>query len=148
MNIINSTNINEIRKQVQKLVKAGKEVVVLADNLEFNRKVLEIPGVNILLGCELHDRRDFLKQRDSGLNEFLCKLAAKNNVKIAVNLPALIRLHGREKAVVLSRILQNIMLCKKTKADMTVFPRKYCKQDVISLFLSLKSSSFMAKKAF
>jgi len=148
MQIINTTNLNEARKQIQKLKKDKKEIIVLAQDSEFNRKILENSDVDILLGPEMHSRKDFLKQRDSGLNEVFCKLAKKNNIKLAIDLPALIRLPKKEKAIALSRIMQNIMLCKKTKAQLIVFPKKYSKQDVISLFLSLKSSTELSKKAF
>jgi RNase P/RNase MRP subunit p30 len=148
MQIINTTNLNETRKEIQKLKKQKQPIIVLAQSPEFNRKILENPDVDILLGCEIHNRKDSLKQRDSGLNEVLCKLATKNNIKIAINLPALIRLPKIQKAKALARIMQNIMLCKKTKTHIIVFPEKYKKLDVISLFLSLKSSTQQAKKAF
>ncbi len=146
--MINTTNLNQVRKQIQELKKQKKQVIVQAQDDEFNRKILEIPDVDIFLGSEIHNRKDRMKQRDSGLNEINCKLAVKNNIKLAINLPLVIQLPKKEKAKVLARVMQNIYLCKKTKAQLIVFPSKYKKQDVISLFLSLKSSTQLAKKAF
>ncbi len=81
MEIINTDNINKARKQIQKLKKENKSVIVRAQSPEFNRKILENKDVDILLDPHLHNRKDKLKERDSGLNEILCKIAAKNNIK-------------------------------------------------------------------
>ena len=145
---INTTNLNEARKQIQKLKKENKPVIVRAQDEEFNRKVLEILGVDILLSPEIHNRKDKLKQRDSGLNEHLCRLAKENNVKIAIDISELQKLDKKEKAKALARIMQNIMLSKKTNAKIILYPEnKYKKQDVLSFFLSLKGSTQMAKSA-
>ena len=77
--MINTNNLNEARKQIQKLKKEGKEVIVLAQNDDFNRKIFENKEVSMIVGLEF-DGKDRLKQRDSGLNEVLCKLAKSNDV--------------------------------------------------------------------
>src|SRR3989344_1137091 len=110
MDIINTNNLNEARKQIQKLKKEGKEIIIKAQDDEFNRKILEIRGCDVLLSPEMHTRKDKLKQRDSGLNEVLCKLAEKNNIKIGINLGEIAKLPKKEKAIILSRIIQNISL--------------------------------------
>jgi RNase P/RNase MRP subunit p30 len=142
--IISITNIQEIKNQTQRAKKANPEeiIVIKAGDEEFNRKVLEIKEVNILLGPELHDRKDKLKQRDSGLNEFLCKLAAKNNIKIGINFQEIISLPKIQKAKILARIIQNIKLCKRTKTDIIIWPEnKYKKQDITAIITTLKGST-------
>ncbi len=124
MQIINTNNINQARKQIQELKKQKKPVIIKAQDEEFNRKILEIPGIDVLFAPEVHDRIDSLKQRDSGLNEFLTKLAAKNNIKIAIDLTNLKKSDKKQKAILLSRIMQNIMLCKKAKAQIIVLPEQ------------------------
>lgn len=145
MEIINTANINEVRKQIQKLKKEGKQIIVKAQDDEFNRKILEMQGIDILLSPEIHARKDKLKQRDSGLNEILCKLARKNNIKIGINLEEISKLQKKEKAKILSRIMQNISLCKRTGTEIVIYPKKYKKQDIIAFFLTLKSSTQLAK---
>jgi len=148
MQIINTTNLNEARKQIQKLKQDKTEIIVQAQNPEFNRKILETPDVDMIIGLELHNRKERLKQRDSGLNEVLCKLAAKNNIKIAIDLIPIIKLPKIEKARVLSRISQNIKLCKRTKTKIIILPKKYSKQEILSFFLNLKASTNQAQEAF
>lgn len=146
--IIQTKNLNEVRKAIQKLKKekSKKQITVLAQSPEFNRKIVEMPDVNVLLSPELHERKDKLKERDSGLNEILCRLAAKNNVKIGIDINKIKKLNDKDKAKVLSRIMQNIMLCKKTKCDL-ILVGNYDKKDAFSLLLTLGASTKQAKKS-
>ena len=148
MQIINTSNLNQARKQIQELKKENKEVIVKAQDNEFNRKILENKDVHIFLNPHLHDRKNKLKQRDSGLNEILCKLATKNNIEIGISLKEITQLPKNEKATILSRIIQNIKLCKRTKTKIIIYPKKdYKKQDIMSFFLTLNASTKQAKEA-
>lgn len=146
MQIINTSNLNEARKQIEKTKKEGKEVIVQAQDPEFNRKILENKNVDILLSPESHNRKDSLKQRDSGVNEILCRIAAKNRIKIGLNLEEIKKRKGKEKAILLARIKQNIMLCKKAGTEIKILG-KYDKKDVFSLLLTLGASTEQAKRA-
>jgi RNase P/RNase MRP subunit p30 len=150
MAILNTLNVQDLRNQIQKIKKQDKEepIIVKAGDEEFNRKVLEIKEVNILLSPELHDKKDKMKQRDSGLNEFLCKLAKKNNIKIGINIQEIQSLPTIQKAKVLARIIQNIMLCKKAKADIILWPKNKCnKLDTIAFLTTLKASTQQASSS-
>lgn len=139
---INTPSLNQTRKQIQSLKKQNPnaEIVIQAQTPEYNRKILENPEVNILMSPELHNRKDYLKQRDSGLNEILCKLAKKNNIKIGTNLKPITKLPKKQKAIVLARIKQNIQLCKRTKTPIIFIP-KLTKQERLSLITTLKGST-------
>ncbi len=146
--IINTSNLNEAQKQIQKLKKDGQEIVVQAQSPEFNRKILENKNVDIFLGLEIHNRKSKLNQRDSGLNEVLCRLAKKNDIKIGIDFEKIIKLSSIEKAKILSRIMQNVYLSKKMGAQLIIYPKnKYKKQDVMGLFLSLRGSTKQGKEA-
>jgi RNase P/RNase MRP subunit p30 len=150
MNIINTQNLNQARKEIQKIKKENpsEAIVVKAQNEEFNRKILEIPGVNVLLSPELHYRKDMLKQRDSGLNEFLCKLAAKNNVKIAIDIVSLSKLDKKDKEKALARIKQNITLAKKTGCQIILWPEnKFNKLDIMGFLIAMGASTELAKRS-
>jgi RNase P/RNase MRP subunit p30 len=148
--IISTNNLQEIRNQIQKIKKTNpKEIIVVkAGDEEFNRKVLEIKGVNVLLSPEINKGKDKLKQRDSGLNEFLCKLAKKNNIKIGINVQEIAYLPAFQKASMIARIIQNIKLAKRTKTEIILWPEnKYKKQDIMAFITVLKGSTEMGKKA-
>ncbi|MDD5192890.1 MAG: hypothetical protein PHH54_05830 [Candidatus Nanoarchaeia archaeon] len=142
MNIINTTNINEARKEILKLKKENKKVIVQAQDDEFNRKIFENKDVDIVTGLEFN-RKDRLKQRDSGLNEVLCKLASKNNIKISIDIREIQKLPKKEKAIILSRIIQNIKLCRRTKTEIIFIP-ELKKQDAFSFLLALGASTNQA----
>ncbi len=145
--IIQTANINEARKIILKVKKENpkEEIIVLAQDDEFNRKILEMKNVNMLLSPELHDRKEKLKERDSGLNEVLCNIAAKNKIKIGIKLDEITKKQPKEKAIILSRIIQNIMLCKKSGAEIKVFSND--KRAAFSLLLTLGASTEQAKEA-
>jgi len=148
--IINTPNINEVRKQIQKIRKENEkeEIIIIAQDTVFNRKILEMKEVDIILGLERHSRKDKLKQRDSGLNEVLCKLAKENNIKIGIDIDALKKLNKKDKAKIISRIIQNISLCNKIGSQIIIFPKgKYNKLDVQAFLISLGSSTQMARSA-
>jgi len=56
--------------------------------------------------------------RRSGLNQVLCKLAAKNNVAIGFDFSYLLNSSGKERARILGRMSQNVRFCKKYKVKM------------------------------
>lgn len=146
--MINTPSLNEARKQIQKIKKEDPKgkIIVIAQSEEFNRKILENKDVNVLLSPELHERGDRLKQRDSGLNEVLCKIAAKNKIKIGIDTDKIREKKGKELAVVLARIIQNIILCKKAGTDLIMLG-KHDKKDAFSFLITLGASTSQAKKA-
>lgn len=117
--MINTTNLKEAQKLIEKYKKEGKEVTVKAQDIDFNREILENKKVNMLvLNHKLG--KDKLKERNSGLNHILCKIARENNITLAVNLEELNTENKKEKAEILARIIQNIKLIKKYKNKLKI----------------------------
>jgi len=129
---------------------ASKEnVIVLSQDDEFNRKILERAKINVFLINEDLETRDYSKQRNSGLNEVLAELAAKNKIKIGINLEKIIKKDKREQAKSLARLAQNIILCKKAKAELILFSEDKVKdrRAILSLLLTLGLDTKRAEKA-
>lgn len=135
-------DIEEIRKQI---AKAKGKIIVRGGDDDFNRKVFEMRGVDVLLSPEYGHKNDQLKQRDSGLNHVLCKIAAKNNIAIGIDLKNL-KKKGIEKAKWLGRVMQNIKLCRKSKTRMILFNNKMDEKETRSFLLSLGMSTQQAKE--
>ena len=148
--MISTTNINQVRKQIQELKKQKdkdkQQIIVQAQSPEFNRKLFENPDIDIITDLETHNRKDYMKQRDSGLNEILCKLATKNNIKIGINLKQITKQPLKIKATLLSRIRQNIQLCKRTNTKIIILGN-YPKQNIMSFMQTLGASTKQAKQA-
>ena len=142
--VINTDNINEARKLIDKANKENKNIIIIAKDDSFNRKIFENKKVDVIFGLEL-ERKDKLKQRDSGLNQVLCKLAKQNDISIGINFPSIQKLSDFHLSKYLGRLSQNIMLCKKYKVSMVLVNTKENKQDLSALLLSLGMSTNMAK---
>ena len=111
--IISETNFDKARKIIEE--SKDKEIIFTSDSDEFNRKILEKEKINILL-LNQAKRKDRQKQRNSGLNQVLAKLAKEKNIAIGINLDEII--HSKNKAEVLARVKQNIKLANKYKLKM------------------------------
>ena len=151
MIIINTNNLNEARKQIEKAKKEKptEEIALLSQEDEFNRKALEIKNLNIFIINENLDIKDYSKQRNSSLNEVLSKIAKENNIKIAIRIEEIIKKDTKEKAKALARLAQNIMLTKKagTKLVFLKENKELDKHSLQALLLTLGASTKQAQEA-
>ncbi len=147
MNIITTINLNEARKQADKLRKENKQIIILSQDDEFNRKALEIKGLNMLVINEELEIKDYSKQRNSGLNEVLANICSQKNIKIGIQIEKIINKSEIEKARALARLAQNIMLCKKAGVKLVFVGDIKDKLALQSMLLTLKADSKQAKEA-
>jgi len=113
--LISEDNFDRARKLIKE--NQGKKIIFSSNDDELNRKILEKENIEILL-LNQEGRKDFQKQRDSGFNHVLAKLAKKKNIIIGINLDEIINSEGKQKAIILARIIQNIKICNKNKLKM------------------------------
>lgn len=139
MNSITATTFEKARN----LIKQSKFPIIFTSNDdELNRKILEKEKIDILL-INLKDRKDFQKQRSSGLDSVMAREAAKKKIIIAINLNEIISSTGKEKSQILARIRQNIELCKKYKVKMTFLPKSKDIHALKALGLTLGMPTWM-----
>ena len=112
--LIKETDFEKARKKIKE---NSTNIIIFSGDDETNRKVLEKEKISILL-LNQKGRKDFHKQRNSGFNQVLAKMAKKNNVAIGINLDEIINSEGKEKSEILARIRQNIKVCNKNKLQM------------------------------
>jgi RNase P/RNase MRP subunit p30 len=139
--IIRETNFNKVRK----IIRETKNPIFTSDNDDLSRKVLEKENISTLL-INQEGRKDFSKQRNSGFNHVLAKIAKKKNVTIGINLNELISSKNKEK--IIARVIQNINICKKNKLKMTFISEKNSKSnyDLRALGLVLGMPTWMTKQ--
>jgi len=140
--ITTEKNFNKLRE----LVKKEKKIEIYSsEDDELNRKVIEKLPVEILL-IKLEDRKDFLKQRNSGFNQVLAKIAKRNNVKIGIDLDEII--DSKEKERILARLKQNVSICKKEKLEMQFIQKKHQRKilELKSLLATLNAPTWMIAK--
>lgn len=144
--IIEEKDLGKVRKEIDKAYNEKKFVIIRGNKIEFNRKILEDKKTNALIIVHIN-QEDKLKQRDSGLNQVLCKIAKDKDKLILFDLRELIDTHGKEKAKILGRWAQNVMLLKKYNVKTGIINEVgRDKQDIFSLFLTLGSDTKFAKE--
>lgn len=107
----------EIRKIVEflKNSKEKKQIAINAQDEMFNRRAIETIKFDYLVSPEFNNGKDSLKQRSSGLNHTLTKIASERKIVILINLNELNKQNKKDKAILIARIIQNIKLCRKSK---------------------------------
>ncbi len=143
--VIEQSNFQQARNAIRKAKEQGK-LTAFSGNDEINRKVLEKEPIEMLL-VKVSKRRDKLKQRDSGFNQVLAKIAQKKKVKIGIDLDELKKAQKNEKPRIIARILQNIKIANKHKLMVEFFskedlPNQY---DLKALGLTLGMPTWMTK---
>ncbi|MEK6915266.1 MAG: hypothetical protein AABW89_01845 [Nanoarchaeota archaeon] len=115
--MIENSNI----EQVKRLLKNEETPkIIVAQDDSFNRKILENGGFDVLLSIEKGNRKNKVRQTDSGLNHVLAKIASKKNIAIGINLEELKVLDLKEKAERLAKIMENVKICRKTKTKIAI----------------------------
>ena len=97
--IIDTGNLNEARKAIEQECRKARKgaVIVKGRDDSFNRKILENKKVDVLLSPEHGYKKDRLRQRDSGLNHVLCRIASQNNIAIGIDFQEILNKQGEGK---------------------------------------------------
>jgi len=141
--MINTSNIEKAKKEIKK---STGTIIVRAQDDGFNRKILEYGKFDILLGVELGDRKNSIRQIDSGMNHVLAKIAKKNHVSLGIDVRELSKLEKKHKAMYLEKLKQNIRTYKKAKTKIKLLEVKD-KRNSQDLLISLGASTSQAKEA-
>jgi len=115
MDLIIEKKFENVRRKVS--ASASDMVVFSSNDDDLNRRVMEKLKIGMLLISQ-SERRDFSKQRNSGLNHVLAKIAKKNNIEIGINLDEIVESSSIKLPQIFSRVGQNIVLCNKAKVKM------------------------------
>lgn len=103
-------------KEVEKLKQIRRRfdlLLVHGGDVELNRLAVETPEVDVLTHPEFN-------RNDSGLNDVLLRLAAKNKVAIEVNFREVLNSNKNTRAKILKNISQNVRMAKKLKVPIVV----------------------------
>ncbi|MFH1503762.1 MAG: RNase P subunit p30 family protein [Candidatus Diapherotrites archaeon] len=122
--LLTETNFSRLKDRIKKEKLGEKKIIYSSEDDELNRKVVEKLPVNILL-INLSGRKDFQKQRNSGLNQVLAKAMKKKDIQLGINFDEIIEKKNlKKKSEILARLKQNIFLCNKNKIKMRFIAQK------------------------
>lgn len=134
-------------EQAKKLLKTeSSPKIIKAVNDSFNRAILEYGKFDILLSLESGDRADTLRGINSGLNEVLARIAAKNKIAMGIDIKELRTIPKMQRAQRLSKIRQNIKLCRKSGVRLALLNIQD-QRDAEAFLLSLGASTVQVKEA-
>ena len=119
--IIKENTFQEARKKIRE--NSGKIIIFSNSDDELNRKILEKEKIDILLPI-LSKRKDRMKQRDSGFNSVLARIAKKNNISLGIDFDEIVNSEPKEKSEKEARIRQNIKICNKNKLNIKFISNK------------------------
>ncbi|MDO8642370.1 MAG: RNase P subunit p30 family protein [Candidatus Woesearchaeota archaeon] len=85
---------------------------------EKTRHAIEKSPIHIFYNLEVHGERDGTHQRKSGFNHVLAALAHDKEKMIAFNFNTILTAQGAARGILLGRMRQNVMLCRRYKVPM------------------------------
>src|SRR4030042_2595514 len=117
--VARANTFEEARKNIRELKSnfSKEKIGFVSGDDELNRKVMEKEDINFLTISQIN-RKDRLKQRDSGFNQVMAKIAKKKDIVIGICLDEIINYKGKQKADIIARIKQNVEICSKNKLNM------------------------------
>ena len=116
------TSEKEARKIIASLKDkafSGKTALIGGDDA-FNRRAIETLKIDYLVSPEKKVGRSSLKQRDSGINHVVAKLAKEKGVSFVIDFSELSRLDAKRKIERIERIIQNVKICRKVNCDIKI----------------------------
>ncbi|MFH1072587.1 MAG: RNase P subunit p30 family protein [Nanoarchaeota archaeon] len=110
-----SARFGFLASNLNKLPKPGVFDILIGKQ---GREYIEHPRIKLIYGFETIEYKDRFHQRNSGLNEVLCKLARDKEKILAFDFSSLLR--AKDKALVLGRMQQNARLMRKFKNEFVI----------------------------
>jgi len=148
--IIDTGSKEDLRRAVSSAHSKNKIIIVIGQDDEINRIVLEDKRVSMLLSPEGKRKKDSMHARNSGLNHVLCSLASKNDIAIGIDYSEFKKMKGKDAANHLGRVMQNVRLCNQYHAPMVLasFAKKPSSvYELRSFALSIGMTTDQAKKS-
>jgi RNase P/RNase MRP subunit p30 len=113
-------NEKETRRIIDSLKGKSKILAIQGSDNVFNRRVLETMNIAYLVSPEEYQKKDNLKQRDSGINHVTAKIAQKKGITFLINFSKLQSQDLRKKSITIARIMQNVEICRKANVKIKI----------------------------
>jgi RNase P/RNase MRP subunit p30 len=121
----------EARRIIESLKGTKKKIAIIGGDDAFNRRAIESLKIDYLVSPEGSKKFDNLKQRDSGLNHVVVKIAKEKGILIVVDFGEISRLEKKEKAEKIARVAQNVKICRKVGCEIRIASLSKKKTDIV-----------------
>ena len=119
--------IDSSEKEARKIIASLKDkkftgkVGFVGGDDALNRRAIESLKIDYLVSPERGEKKSSLKQRDSGINHVVAKMAAEKGISIVIDFTEISKLKGKVKALRLEGVIQNVKICRKAKCKMKIW---------------------------
>ncbi|MFH1721468.1 MAG: RNase P subunit p30 family protein [Candidatus Altiarchaeota archaeon] len=108
----------EIQKKARNAFDCGADLVFFKPkNVDENRLASECWEIDVLSPPHDTSARDFMNQREAGIDKVCAKNMAERSIALEVSLAQILDSNGRKRAELLGRISQNLKVAKKYKTQ-------------------------------
>ena len=115
---INSNKKNEVLRMIHHAQRERIMTLVKAQSDMFNRFIVEKTDAHSLVDLEYVHKTDHLHFRRSGLDQVICKATAMSKKTVLTSFSRLAE--NSDKALILGRIAQNVLFCRKYGAEYAI----------------------------
>ena len=129
--IIESLKGGKFSRGASQVPSSRAKIGIVGGDDAFNRRAVESLKIDYLVSPERGVKKDSLKQRDSGINHVVAKEMAKRGVVLVVDFAEISNLKGKEKALRLERVIQNIKICRKAGCGIRIASLGSCESEVV-----------------
>ena len=113
--IVNTKIYNKISD-----LKNAKQPIIFKEDFDTIRKLAEQKKIQFVTDLEDNEFKDNLNFANSGFNQVIAKIFAKNNIKVCFNFNLVLNSNSFERSKILRRMMQNVKLCRKYKVKMLI----------------------------
>jgi hypothetical protein len=99
---------------------ANTENVIVRSDPEKDRWLMEKIKPSMMFGFEFQNRKDFLHHRNSAINHITAKIMARNKIAYGFPVAELINAPKWKQPIIIGRMQQNIVLCKKYGVEIII----------------------------
>lgn len=131
-------NLNDVKRK-------SRPVFLESESYKTLRQGVERRIVDGIIHVELQSKKDSVHKRNSGMDDILARFMAKNRVSYVVDVQAV--LESGDIDVVLGRVMQNIMLCKKYQTKVLIVNADFDREILVSFMESLGMTKSGIKEA-
>jgi RNase P/RNase MRP subunit p30 len=118
--------IDSSEKEARKIIASLKDkkfkgkVALVGGDDAFNRRAIESLKIDYLISPEKKVGKNTLKQRDSGINHVVAKMAKEKGVGFVIDFSDIAQLDPIKKVARIEGVIQNIKICRKVNCEIKI----------------------------
>jgi len=109
-----------VQRNARKALEMADVIIVTGGDESVNRKASECWEVDILSHPERNFGKDFMHQRNSGIDHIMARFMQERCIAIEINFAEVLNSYGISRAKILGRMRQNVVLSRKYKTPVVL----------------------------